>query len=124
MKPTRTEAEIITALDKIALEISQVRLYLEGSLQKSVKRYKKKDGTVSAYELPPVLQYPKENGGQRQMRMPRRHVALVEVLLAEGKKRQKLLAHHRALSLELVQLHLRGVDAEKKTPLRKSRSPR
>lgn len=119
MKPNRTEAELIAELGKIAIDIADISLYLEGSLQKSVKRYKKKDGTVSEYELPPVLQYPKEGGGQRQMRIPRERVELVKQLLAEGKRRQELLTRHRAISLELSRMQLRGVDTEKKTPLRK-----
>ena len=111
-------------LDKTSVELAQINLYLEGSLQKSVKRYTKKDGTVSEYELPPVLQYPKEGGGQKQMRIPRRHVDLVKKLLIEGTRRQKLLERHRALSFKLAQLQLRSVDGEKKTPLHMSRSHR
>jgi hypothetical protein len=113
MKPARNEAEILADLDKTALEIAQITLYLEGSLQKSAKRYVKKDGSVSVYELPPVLQYPKEHG-QGRMRIPARHLALVRELLEEGKRRRKLLERHRALSLELAKVRMRGGDAEKK----------
>jgi len=115
MKPARNEAEILADLDKTALEIAQITLYLEGSLQKSAKRYVKKDGSVSVYELPPVLQYPKEHG-QGRMRIPARHLALVRELLEEGKRRRKLLERHRALSLELAKVRMRGGDAEKKRP--------
>lgn len=122
MKPARTEAEILADLDKTALEISQISLYLEGSLQKSAKRYVKKDGSVSVYELP-VLQYPKEHG-QGRMRIPARHLARVQELLDEGKRRRKLLERHRALSLELAKGRMRGGDAEKKTTGRLPRCPR
>ena len=123
MKPARTEAEILADLDKTALEISQITLYLEGSLQKSAKRYTRKDGGVSVYDLPPVLQYSTERG-QSQMRIPARHVPMVAELLEEGRRRRKLLALHRALSLELAKLKMRGGDAEKKTTARPPRCPR
>ena len=113
MKPARNEAEILADLDKTALEISQISLYLEGSLQKSAKRYVKKDGSVSVYELPPVLQYPTERG-QGRMRIPARHLPLV----------RELLERHRALSLELAKVRMRGGDAEKKTTGHLPRCPR
>ena len=115
MKPNRTEAQVAVDLDSVALEIAQISCYLEGSLQKSVKRYRKKDGTVSEYQLPPVLQYPKEGGGQSRMRIPLRHVELVGELLAAGCRRRELLARHRALSFEWAKLQMRGDPAKKKT---------
>ena len=123
MKPARNEAEILADLDKTALEISQITLYLEGSLQKSAKRYTRKDGGVSVYDLPPVLQYSTERG-QSQMRIPARHLPLVRELLEEGRRRRKLLERHRALSLELAKVRMRGGDAEKKTTGHLPRCPR
>ena len=123
MKTARNEAEILSDLDKTAIEIAQITLYLEGSLQKSAKRYVKKDGSVSVYKLSPVLQHPTERG-QSQMRIPARHLPLVRELLEEGKRRRKLLAHHRALSLELAKARMRGGDAKKKTTARLPRCPR
>ena len=124
MKTKSIQQQLVDELDKTSVELAQINLYLEGSLQKSVKRYTKRDGTVSEYELPPVLQYPKEGGGQKQMRIPRRHVDLVKKLLIEGTRRQKLLKRHRALSFKLAKLQLRSVDEEKKTPLHISHSHR
>ena len=117
MDSIRTEEQIVAELDSVALEIADTSCYLEGSLQKSVKRYRKKDGTVSEYLLPPVLQYPKAGGGQGRMRIPRRHTELVGELLGAGDQRRKLLDHHRALSLEWVKLRMRSKTAEKKTTL-------
>lgn len=115
MDSSRTEEQIVAGLDSVALEIADISCYLEGSLQKSVKRYTKKDGTVSEYLLPPVLQYPKAGGGQGRLRIPRLHAELVEKLLVAGDQRHKLLDHHRALSFEWVKLRLRSKTAEKKT---------
>ena len=124
MKPTRTEAEITADIERVSLEIAQIANYLEGSLQKSVKRYRKKDGSVSTYPLPPVLQYPLPEGGQSRMRIPARLVELVCGLLEAGCQRRKLLARHRALALEWTKLQMRGGNAEKKTTRRRLRSPR
>lgn len=122
MKPIRLEKEIIDLLDKTALEISQINFYLDGSLQKSTKRYRKKDGSISVYNLSPVLQYPTERG-QSQMRIPARHLPMVQELLEAGRERRKLLARHRALALELAKVRMRGGNAEKKTPRNPSASP-
>lgn len=123
MTTPRTETQILADLERVSLDIAQIACYLEGSLQRSVKRYRKKDGTVSQYELPPVLQHPLEGGGQGRMRIPARHVPLVRSLLEAGQRRKGLLARHRALSLEWASLRMRGPADEKKTA-RRSRSPR
>ena len=123
MKPPRPEEQILADLEHVSLDIARIACYLEGSLQRSVKRYRKKDGTVSQYELPPVLQHPLEGGGQGRMRIPSRHVPLVRALLEAGRRRRELLARHRAISLEWASLRMRGPAAEKKTP-RRSRSSR
>ena len=114
MTPPRSEAQILADLDHVSLDLAQIDCYLEGSLQRSVKRYLKKDGTVSQYELPPVLQYPLEGGGQGRMRIPSRHVPLVRTLLDAGRRRRELLARHRALALEWASLRMRGPADEKK----------
>lgn len=115
MKAIRTEDQVIADLNRVSLELTQTGNYLEGSLQKSVKRYRKKDGKVSEYSLPPVLQYPLPSGGQSRMRIPLRHVQLVRDLLDTGRQRRKLLARHRELSLEWVKLLIRNCEVEKKT---------
>lgn len=117
MESIRTEEQIVAELDSVALEITDISCYLEGSLQKSVKRYRKKDGTVSEYPLPPVLQYPKAGGGQGRMRIPRQHAEFVERLLVAGHQRRELLDRHRMFSLEWVRRRMRSKTAEKKTTL-------
>ena len=123
MAPSRTEAQIRSDFERVALDLAQIGNFLEGSLQNSVKRYRKKDGTISEYTLPPVLQYPLEGGGQSRMRIPAQHVPLVRRLLDAGKRRRELLARHRALSLEWTKVQLRDTTPEKKTT-RRSRSSR
>ena len=49
---------------------------------------------------------------------------LVRELLEEGCRRRKLLERHRALSLELAKVRMRGGDAEKKTTGHLPRCPR
>ena len=102
MKPARNEAEILSDLDKTALEIAQTTLYLEGSLQKSAKRYVKKDGSVSFYPTRPILQYRLGPKLRKSKRIPLDKVAEIERLLKDGDRFKALMARYGALASKLA----------------------
>jgi hypothetical protein len=114
-KTIRSDEVIRGELDGVCVEIAEIELYLEGSLQKRHASYRKKDGTLSKHKATPALQYPTANG-QGRMRIPWAHVPFVEQLLREGVRRRKLLSRHRDLARELAQALMRKDDgAQKKT---------
>lgn len=125
-KTSRPIEAIRQELDGICAEIAEIELYLEGSLQRRRATYRKKDGTITKHKATPSLQYPTANG-QGRMRIPWAHVTLVEQLLREGSRRNKLLSQHRDLARDLVQAMIRtGEIDQKKTakfPSRRTSPP-
>lgn len=76
---------------------------LEGSLKENAKaKYVKKDGSVSHYPTPPILQYrigPKKRGYRR---IPLSHLGEVQLLLENGKRYRELAERYEALSARLA----------------------
>ena len=105
-----TERETILAMRGILAEIRAIGPCLDGVLLKNkTNRYTKKDGSVSVYAAPPVLQYRAGPGKRRSRRIPAGSVAGVERLLESGARCKGLMARYAALAADLAL-------AQKKTP--------
>ena len=107
-----TEHEMITEMRGILAEVRAIGPCLEGNLLKNKSNKNvKKDGSVSVYAAPPVLQYRAGPGKRRSARVPEGRVAEIERLLAAGKSYRKLMARYTALAAELalsLKKHTRG----------------
>jgi len=90
-------------MDEIVRAIRALGPCLEGSLKENAKaKYVKKDGTVSEYPTPPILQYragPKKRGYRR---IPRGKVGEVRRLLENGRRYRELASRYEALSARLA----------------------
>lgn len=98
-----TEREIIAEMSNVLAEVRAIGPCLDGSLlANKTNRYTKKDGSVSVYPAPPVLQYRVGPGRRRSKRIPAGKVAEVERLLEAGVRYRKLMARYAALAAELA----------------------
>jgi hypothetical protein len=98
-----TEHEILTEMRNVLSEIRAAGPWLEGSLLENKKnKYTKKDGTVSVYPAPPVLQYRDGSGGRGSKRIPAGRVQEIKALLAAGRRARPLLERYAALAAELA----------------------
>jgi len=98
-----TEREILKEMRDILAEVRAIGPCLDGNLlANKSNRYKKKDGSVSVYPAPPVLQYRVGPGKRRSKRIPREKVAEVGRLLEAGASYRRLMARYAALAAELA----------------------
>ena len=98
-----TEREILKEMRDILAEVRAIGPCLDGNLlANKSNRYTKKDGSVSVYPAPPVLQYRVGPGKRRSKRIPREKVAEVERLLEAGARHRRLMARYAALAAELA----------------------
>lgn len=110
----RAVADIRRDLDTVCIEIAEIDVYLEGSLQRRDATYRKKDGTLVKHKATPSLQYP-TGSGQGRMRIPWEYVEFVEELISRGTHRKELLVRHRDLARELAATMMHeGADATSK----------
>lgn len=97
------EREIIKEMRDILAEVRDIGPCLDGNLlANKSNRYTKKDGSVSVYPAPPVLQYRVGPGRRRSKRIPRAMVAEVERLLEAGARYRSLMGRYAALAAELA----------------------
>ena len=98
-----TERDILNEMRSVLAEVRALGPCLDGNLLKNKSnKYVKKDGSVSVYAAPPVLQYRAGPGKRRSARVPEGRVAEIERLLAAGKSYRKLMARYTALAAELA----------------------
>lgn len=92
-----TEREILKEMRGILDEVRAIGPCLDGNLlANKTNRYTKKDGSVSVYPAPPVLQYRVGPGKRRSKRIPREKVAEVERLLEAGARHRRLMTRYRS----------------------------
>ena len=97
------EREILREMRSVLAEVRALGPCLDENLLKNKSnKYVKKDGSVSVYAAPPVLQYRAGPGKRRSARVPEGRVAEIERLLAAGKSYRKLMARYTALAAELA----------------------
>ncbi|MDD4101375.1 MAG: hypothetical protein PHU80_01925 [Kiritimatiellae bacterium] len=98
-----TEHEMITEMRGILAEVRAIGPCLEGNLLKNKSnKYVKKDGSVSVYAAPAVLQYRAGPRKRKSRRIPAGRVADVERLLDAGRRYKRLMARYAALAAELA----------------------
>jgi hypothetical protein len=98
-----TEREITTEMRGILAEVRDIGPCLDGHLLKNKSnKYVKKDGTVSVYAAPAVLQYRAGPRKRKSRRVPAGRVADVERLLEAGRRFRRLMARYAALAAELA----------------------
>lgn len=98
-----TEREIIIEMRGILNEVRAIGPCLDGHLLKNkTNRYVKKDGCVSVYAAPPVLQYRAADGKRKSRRVPVGRVAEIERLLEAGRRYRRLMSRYTALAAELA----------------------
>ena len=97
------ERDILREMRSVLAEVRTLGPCLDGNLLKNkTNRYTKKDGGVSVYAAPPVLQYRVGPGERRSVRVPKGRVAEIERHLEAGKSYRKLMARYTALAAELA----------------------
>jgi len=98
-----TEREMITEMRGILAEVRAIGPCLDGHLLKNKSnKYVKKDGSVSVYAAPAVLQYRAGPGKRKSRRVAAGRVADVERLLEAGRRYKRLMARYAALAAELA----------------------
>jgi len=98
-----TEREIIVEMRDILAEVRAIGPCLDGNLlTNKLNKYTKKDGSVSAYPAPPVLQYRADPGTRRSKRIPAGRVAEIKRLLEAGRRYRRLMGRYAALAAELA----------------------
>ena len=98
-----TEREIIAEMRDILAEVRAIGPCLDGNLlTNKLNKYRKKDGSVSAYPAPPVLQYRAGPGKRRSKRIPAGRVAEIGRLLEAGRCYKKLMGRYATLAAELA----------------------
>jgi hypothetical protein len=98
-----TERETIAEMRRILTEVRAIGPCLDGNLlANKTNRYTKKDGSVSVYPAPPVLQYRAGPGKRRSMRIPAGSVAGIRRLLEAGRRYRDLTARYAALAAGLA----------------------
>jgi len=98
-----TEREMTTEMRGILAEVRDIGPCLDGHLLKNKSnKYVKKDGTVSVYAAPAVLQYRTGPRKRKSRRVPAGRVADVERLLEAGRRFKRLMARYEALAAELA----------------------
>ena len=98
-----TEREMITEMRGILAEVRAIGPCLDGNLLKNKSnKYVKKDGSVSVYAAPAVLQYRVGPGKRKSRRIPAGRVADVERLLDAGRRYRRLTVRYAELAAELA----------------------
>lgn len=98
-----TEREMIAEMRSILAEVRAIGPCLDGHLLKNKSnKYVKKDGSVSVYAAPAVLQYRTGPRKRKSRRVPSARVADVERLLEAGGRYKRLMARYAALAAELA----------------------
>jgi len=100
-----TDKVIVEKMQKIVKEALAIGPWLCGNLLCSKKnKYTKKDGTVSVYAAPAVLQYRVGPGakGRRSKRIPASRIEEIRTLLESGQQYSKLMDEYAALAAELA----------------------
>lgn len=98
-----TEREIIVEMRDILNQVRAIGPCLDGNLlANKTNRYTKKDGSVSVYPAPPVLQYRVGPGKRRSRRVPAGKVAEIGRLLEAGRLYRGLMDRYTALAAELA----------------------
>lgn len=97
------EREMIAEMRSILTEVRAIGPCLDGHLLKNKSnKYVKKDGSVSVYAAPAVLQYRAGPGKRKSRRVAAGRVADVERLLEAGRRYKRLMARYAALAAELA----------------------
>ena len=97
------EREILREMRSVLAEVRALGPCLDGNLLKNKSnKYVKKDGSVSVYAAPPVLQYRAGPGKRKSRRVAAGRVADVERLLEAGRRYKRLMARYAALAAELA----------------------
>lgn len=98
-----TERDILNEMRGVLAEVRALGPCLDGNLLKNkTNRYVKKDGSVSVYAAPPVLQYRVGPGKRRSRRVPAGKVAEIGRLLEAGRLYRGLMDRYTALAAELA----------------------
>jgi len=98
-----TERDMTAEMRGILAEVRAIGPCLDGNLLKNKSnKYVKKDGSVSVYAAPAVLQYRTGPRTRKSRRVPAGRVADVERLLEAGRRYKRLMARYAALAAELA----------------------
>ena len=98
-----TERETIVEMRNILTEVRAIGPCLDGNLlTNKSNRYTKKDGSVSVYPAPAVLQYRAGPGKRRSKRIPAGKLAEIGKLLEAGRRYRTLMARYTALAAGLA----------------------
>jgi hypothetical protein len=100
-----TEQKIVERMRKISKEALAIGPWLKGNLLRGKKnKYTKKDGTISVYVAPAILQYRVAAGakGRHSKRIPVSRLEEIQGLLEAGNEYTKLMEEYAGLAAVLA----------------------